>query len=456
MADKWMQLGEFLKAHLKLPRAPGDPQPPAAVILPADRDVAQTCEFPTAKLLAGDIDLSCLRTRADPVGDLLAAIADAFKIDPYLLDPYAAFDVAGPVVLPPPEDAPDQSRAYVKRDTTQGACYRSPRMHLAGSRLYPVCLTLERDPAAATPAHCHPGTELVVALDGSAEVAVKAANGQRSHVEVSAEDFSEHRESVYPRGLLHFRSKCQHVFIRRGSGRFRAWVFRELASPPSTSRWAVLGRQLQSWRHYQKRSLQETADRVPPPPPEETADQAAAPGGLSFDQLDELEDNAVSPFPDDAARPSLDQLKLIAKHYEIGPELLITFAKPDASNDMVRQSAVELANRRADECEELGGPHFPGVRYNWPDQILGESTVRPGLLTIAPFSHSPPHHHPGSEIVLVIRGRAEIRFPDSGTSVGTITAGQLAHFDSTCRHTVINVGRQFLFAWVLREITFGR
>lgn len=450
MEDKWKRLGRFL-------RYVRESQPglrvPDFVRVRGRRSLDEPYknDFPTEDLETGKPpDLKPLLRRAAPERDLLAAIARAYYVDQYLLDPYGSMEVAGPVVVPPRTNRRDAHSRFHVRRAGSGCYYYSPHMHLAGSRLYPVLFTL-KGRNSHTPWHSHPGTEVLIVIQGQARAEISSQPRARAEPGCPRIPYDLHEGDV-----LHFSSEHEHTIYNTSNERFCAWAFRELTSPSKDSPYAVLGRQLQSWRLCNRERLDAIAER----------------SGLALKDLYAFERDGPLPFPRRTSpSPTRDGLCTLARAYQVGVELLVPFRKRARAN-AVHASPARLAppwpeRRRVDDRTSLearcravwrrrvqGGQHLqraPGARYYWPSEILRDSLIRPGLISVAASCWTPAHRHPGSEIVLVIEGKAEIHFPDNHTKIAKLERGYAAHFDSDWNHTIVNVGEQVLKTWVLRD-----
>lgn len=418
MSDMWKRLREFLALYSNISTSKS--KTPTRIRVPT-KEGAAACDLSVSVLEPGVEARHELSQRANPAKDILSAIAKAYGIDPLLLAPFESQNMAGPVVLTPPKTPGNVSDDFNKRKHANGVYYYYPKMHLAGAGLYPVYLVAERGRKVHTPNHWHPGTEVIAVIGGKAKEIIHKVS------EYTNLDTGE---------LLHFCSEHKHQTINRSKNDLlRIWVFRELTSPPQTSSlFFILGQHLRSWRLQRKEALSAVAER----------------GSFSPEKLKFFEKEGLLPF---RKKNSLSdsQADRLSSAYNVGMEIMRPFMNVSNSRKVFASSHFANENKdapRGMSYHESGH----GVQYYWPRKFLKNSSILPGLLSVVPSSHTPPHRHPGSEILLVIDGEARVNFPENRTSIEPLRAGDLTHFDASWRHSVENTGEIMLKAWVLREL----
>lgn len=356
--------------------------------------------------------------KSNAVKDIFKAISDAYEIEQYLLAQFSSISRPNPVVFSPPvHSKSDEDNFLIFKEG--GVKYYYPRLHIKGSSLYPVFGTFDGN--AASPRHSHPGTEILFVMEGQA---IEAPNGgvNSGIVDLSAGE------------LFHFSSLKRH-FTKNKSRRktLKLWAFREFSFLHPQNRDTILSRLLMSWRIRRNESLKKVAVR----------------GKFGLKELREFEQLATWPFPDTRGNVK-EQFNFLRRAYKIGDEILRPFQNKFI-NGPIRTSALPFLQGDNSSSSLIDYESKPGIKYYWPNCYLNRSRIHTGLLCAAPYCGTPLHNHLGFETILVLQGEAKVKFPDNRLYLESIQEGDLAQFDASLGHTVINTGSKHLIAWVLRS-----
>jgi hypothetical protein len=138
-----------------------------------------------------------------------------------------------------------------------------------------------------------------------------------------------------------------------------------------------------------------------------------------------------------------EELRDLAKVYEVEPMLLFDFLFPALRNAVVVRRPEDW---RLLPAEFLG---CPGVNYYSPCRRLSDSDISIAMVEFTRAAGTPVNRHPGHELLLPLEGHLEVRFGDTRTG---ISAGEhlFAHYHSRGEHQVANVGEDPARALVIR------
>ena len=406
---RWRMLGEVLENLAAMP----DQAPPKTIQL--KDEMGRPISVRPEELQKGKIDLSPVLGRPDALRHVIDRICEAYDISPVLLRPYESVSLSGPVLIRPPAClGDDRSDLHRELANPNGVEYVYPKQHLACSRIYPLCFVVPEGRTIHTPEHRHPGSEILAVIEGEARQHVE---GQQPHTLKQGE-------------LFHFCSELMHSTDNPSDRALRVWTFRELNPVRVYAQTSILGYLLRSRRIWEQKGIDEAAQALPANLNITTSDLKALEQGRGLPPPLELDEQT---------------LRALARAYDIGWEILCPF-KNNPTQPFVHMIGSHL-NKAYGECHSSDA----GITYCWNKSYLADSNVQPGVLRIAPFGRTPPHRHPGSEILLVLHGEARVHFPESCTTVDRIRTDEVLHFDASWIHSVINNGGTELVLWVLRE-----
>ena len=355
----------------------------------------------------------------------LRDVARVYELSPLILSPLAAPFVPPPIVAAY-KDFTESDFAMPK-----GCCYSLPRSRLKDSNTSFLRILLE--PGAKTEAHQFIGEEIVIPMRGKVNVHL-LDNGVISR-ELESKDYF-HLQAEVRHTITNCSTRIAEVLLIR----FHDTISRKFTGAVTPSTMA----------HY----IEPRGERI--------SDPAGLMAFLKLldkkhpRSLNTLAQKAKEQGANVLSRNTIRNLRLgeptknftasdvedLARLYDVSPLMLYPFLYPRAANFMAaRKEDTEAVSQVSAEDECV---------YQIPRQRLASTNTSINYLTIGPQTSSEEHKHPGTEIVVPLKGRVSLK-TDRDKSLTPLDTQSYGQLDGSYRHQILNRGKRVAEVLIIRN-----
>lgn len=371
----------------------------------------------------------------------LALIAEAYGMSSLLLQSLRSRSSSGNHLTQSFDDFSSADATFGK-----GATYRIPQSKLAGTEDVQVLLA-EIEPGGCSDAHMHPGDELTFVLNGEIEIRLQDSGiwtrlGKGSYIHFYSDQYhSVHNLSADAARLIIVRffpaesEGIQHRLRQINAQNPTKGLIRQVLQERA--------QELRANTHISREPAGQVLDRVglgrfleackgsfrgirAPLRTKDLVEKGKTVG---------LRESKITKLQRGEANLSVNELKDIARMYEVAPLLLYDFLFPALRNAVVVRTDTEMS-RVPDEFLSDSN-----VKYNVPIRRLAESNVAVSTLDLPANSASPEAIHPGFTLLIPLEGRIVLHVAGQETE---LIAGRHAfsHFWGATSHRFSNVTAQ--------------